>query len=228
MAVFKIVFWAALGCAVVLVVGGVVGKKLLAGFSSSSGQFSAALYEPLPLMPQEIQAENDSVVLESKVNSNFNKITGGQTPTVSSPAVNVVAAVPSPQTSAPASVAPSPSPLPLPQPSQPAVPAPPAPPAPAPTPEPLPQSQTEISPPPPAQPVTASEPAPEQTPEQTPEPSQPQEQVYYTSSYKTAKYYYPASCNGWKSLSKSYLKAFNSLAELLAAYPSKTLSPSCK
>ena len=49
--------------------------------------------------------------------------------------------------------------------------------------------------------------------------------VYYTSSYGTSKYYYPASCSGWKSLSAKYLKTFNSLEELLKVYPSKILSP---
>lgn len=51
---------------------------------------------------------------------------------------------------------------------------------------------------------------------------------YYTSSYRTSKYYYPEACDGWKSLSSSYLKSFNSLEDLLAAYPSRTLSPQCQ
>jgi len=50
---------------------------------------------------------------------------------------------------------------------------------------------------------------------------------YYTSSYYSSKYYYPESCDGWKSLSPSYLKSFNTLQELLSTYPSRTLSPSC-
>lgn len=50
---------------------------------------------------------------------------------------------------------------------------------------------------------------------------------YYTSSHYTAKYYYPEACDGWKSLSESYLKVFNSLSELLVKYPSRTLSPNC-
>lgn len=50
---------------------------------------------------------------------------------------------------------------------------------------------------------------------------------YYTSSYRTSKYYYPESCDGWKGLDASYLRSFNSLSELLSAFPSKTLSPSC-
>ena len=51
---------------------------------------------------------------------------------------------------------------------------------------------------------------------------------YYTSSYHSSKYYYPADCPGWKSLSQNYLEAFDSLSELLAAYPSKILSPGCQ
>ncbi len=51
---------------------------------------------------------------------------------------------------------------------------------------------------------------------------------YYTSSYSTSKYYYPALCSEWQSLSPSYLKAFDSLEALLAAFPSRTLSPQCQ
>lgn len=51
--------------------------------------------------------------------------------------------------------------------------------------------------------------------------------LYYTSSYGGSKYYYPEACTDWKSLSSSYLKSFNSLSDLLAKYPSKTLSPQC-
>ena len=51
--------------------------------------------------------------------------------------------------------------------------------------------------------------------------------VYYTSSYGSAKYYYPASCSAWKDLSPSYLAAFSSLQALLAAYPNRKLSPQC-
>lgn len=51
---------------------------------------------------------------------------------------------------------------------------------------------------------------------------------FYTSSYSTAKYYYPASCDGWKSLSTKYLKSFDSLETLLIAYPSRTESPQCQ
>lgn len=50
---------------------------------------------------------------------------------------------------------------------------------------------------------------------------------FYTSSYGTSKYYYPVSCNGWKSLSPKYLKGFNTIDDLLKAYPSRKESPSC-
>jgi hypothetical protein len=52
--------------------------------------------------------------------------------------------------------------------------------------------------------------------------------AFYTSSYGTAKYYYPATCSGWKSLSTSYLKSFGSLGALLVAYPSRVEDPRCK
>lgn len=51
---------------------------------------------------------------------------------------------------------------------------------------------------------------------------------YYTSSFRNSKYYYPASCPEWQNLSSSYLKAFDSLEALLAAYPSRVLSPQCQ
>jgi micrococcal nuclease len=51
---------------------------------------------------------------------------------------------------------------------------------------------------------------------------------FYTSSYRTSKYYYPESCNEWQNLSTKYLKSFNSLDELLAKYPSKTKNPNCE
>ena len=51
--------------------------------------------------------------------------------------------------------------------------------------------------------------------------------AYYTSSYHTAKYWYPASCSGWQSLSKAYLEAFPTLDALLATYPGRSESPGC-
>lgn len=50
---------------------------------------------------------------------------------------------------------------------------------------------------------------------------------YYTSSHYSAKYYYPASCDGWKGLSESYLESFDTLEALLAKY-NRTLSPQCQ
>lgn len=51
---------------------------------------------------------------------------------------------------------------------------------------------------------------------------------FYTSSHYSAKYYYPESCDGWQSLSASYLKSFNSLEALLSSYPSRSKSPQCQ
>jgi hypothetical protein len=51
--------------------------------------------------------------------------------------------------------------------------------------------------------------------------------AYYTSSYHTAKYWYPVSCSGWQSLSKAYLEAFPTLDALLATYPGRSESPGC-
>lgn len=50
---------------------------------------------------------------------------------------------------------------------------------------------------------------------------------FYTSSHYSAKYYYPESCDGWKSLSSSYLKSFDTLEALLASYD-RTKSPQCE
>ena len=52
--------------------------------------------------------------------------------------------------------------------------------------------------------------------------------AYYTSSYHTAKYWYPASCSGWHSLSKVYLEAFPTLEALLEKHPGRTESPGCQ
>jgi micrococcal nuclease len=49
---------------------------------------------------------------------------------------------------------------------------------------------------------------------------------YYTSSAGTK--YYPESCIAWQSLSKANLKSFNTLDELLTAYPNRTLADTCK
>jgi len=51
---------------------------------------------------------------------------------------------------------------------------------------------------------------------------------YYTSSYYTSVYYYPEDCSAWEGLSKKYLESYDSLADLLSKYPTKTLSPQCQ
>lgn len=64
---------------------------------------------------------------------------------------------------------------------------------------------------------------------QTPPPATTQSTgKFYTSSYYSSKYYYPEACDGWKSLSASYLKSYDTLDALLAAYPSRTKSPQCQ
>lgn len=55
----------------------------------------------------------------------------------------------------------------------------------------------------------------------------PSDSQFYTSSYGTSKYYYPALCDGWKGLSPKYLKGFKTLNDLLKAYPARTESPGC-
>lgn len=50
---------------------------------------------------------------------------------------------------------------------------------------------------------------------------------FYTSSYSTSKYYYPASCDGWKGLDAKYLKSFSTIDALLKTYPSRVASPQC-
>lgn len=73
--------------------------------------------------------------------------------------------------------------------------------------------------------TSASESSSNQTP---PPATTPSGGKFYTSSYYTSKYYYPEACDGWKSLSKTYLKSFDSLEALLTAYPSRTKSPQCE
>ena len=58
-------------------------------------------------------------------------------------------------------------------------------------------------------------------------PVSPSEAAYYMSSYRSSKYYYPASCPAWKNLSPKYLVSFPSLQALLEKYPNQTLSPQC-
>jgi len=51
---------------------------------------------------------------------------------------------------------------------------------------------------------------------------------YYASSASNASKYYPDTCPAWKSLSKTNLRTYNSLAELLAVYPNRQLAEICK
>jgi len=63
----------------------------------------------------------------------------------------------------------------------------------------------------------------------TPHPANTQSTgKFYTSSYHSSKYYYPEACDGWKSLSASYLKSYDTLDALLATYPSRVKSPQCQ
>lgn len=66
-----------------------------------------------------------------------------------------------------------------------------------------------------------------QTTQNTQAPQGVSENRYYTSSHHSAKYYYPEKCSAWEGLSKTYLRSFNTLEELLATY-SRTLSPQCQ
>jgi endonuclease YncB( thermonuclease family) len=51
---------------------------------------------------------------------------------------------------------------------------------------------------------------------------------YYTSSASNATKYYPDTCPAWQELSKTNLRTFNSLEELLAVYPKRILADVCK
>lgn len=73
--------------------------------------------------------------------------------------------------------------------------------------------------------VPAPTPAPQSTPTTTTTASS--SAAYYTSSYYSSKYYYPTACSGWQSLSSKYLVSFQTLSDLLAKYPDRTLAPGC-
>lgn len=62
----------------------------------------------------------------------------------------------------------------------------------------------------------------------TPTATTPSSGKYYTSSASNATRYYPDTCPEWQNLSKSNLRTFNSLDELLAVYPKRTLADVCK
>jgi micrococcal nuclease len=63
-------------------------------------------------------------------------------------------------------------------------------------------------------------------PKQEEPETQSQEYNFYTSSWHTAKYYYPAECDGWKGLSEKNLRGFVILDDLLDDY-TRTLNPNC-
>jgi micrococcal nuclease len=54
------------------------------------------------------------------------------------------------------------------------------------------------------------------------------ETKYHTSSASNATKYYPDTCPAWQELSKTNLRTFNSLEELLAIYPKRVLADACK
>lgn len=64
--------------------------------------------------------------------------------------------------------------------------------------------------------------------EQTPPVATQSSGKFYTSSHYSSKYWYPEACDGWKGLSASYLKSYETLEALLSVYPSKTKSPQCE
>ena len=84
------------------------------------------------------------------------------------------------------------------------------------------------------QPAPSPAPAPASAPTPTPTPTPQQNlapstgHIFYTSSHYSAKLYYCDTDDGWKSLSKSYLKSFSTAAQLLTAYPVRTLHEPCK
>jgi len=52
--------------------------------------------------------------------------------------------------------------------------------------------------------------------------------IFYTSSYKTSKYYYCDTDTVWKTLKPENLKSFSSESELLSNFPTRTLHKPCK
>ena len=62
----------------------------------------------------------------------------------------------------------------------------------------------------------------------TPQPIQQNGHTFYLSSYRTAKYYYCDTDDGWKGLTPEYLKSYPSEQALLKDYPSRTLHEACK
>ena len=93
---------------------------------------------------------------------------------------------------------------------------------PAPTPIPTPISTPTLTP----TATPTATPAPSPTPSTTPTLTPTSSHLWYTSSYRTAKYYYCDTDNGWKTLTPQYLKTYNSPEELLAEY-SRILHAPC-
>jgi hypothetical protein len=51
---------------------------------------------------------------------------------------------------------------------------------------------------------------------------------YFTSSYRTAHYYYDrTTCSQWKELSRAYLNGFNTVKSLHNHFPKRVLHPPC-
>ena len=51
---------------------------------------------------------------------------------------------------------------------------------------------------------------------------------YFTSSYHTARYYYDRrTCSQWKSLSRTYLRGYNTVRRLHQDFPNRRLHPPC-
>jgi hypothetical protein len=65
-------------------------------------------------------------------------------------------------------------------------------------------------------------------PTTTPTPMPAAGHIFYTSSYRTTKYYYCDTDNGWKNLSSDYLKSYPSESALLQDYPARILHEPCK
>jgi hypothetical protein len=70
-------------------------------------------------------------------------------------------------------------------------------------------------------------PSPTATKSATPTSTPTVVHTYYLSTYETAHYYYCDTDPGWHDLSLAYLAHLNTLAEVLARYPTRTLHAPC-
>lgn len=52
--------------------------------------------------------------------------------------------------------------------------------------------------------------------------------LFYTSSYKTSRYFYCDTDSQWKGLSKRYLRVFSSEESLLREFPNRVLHKGCR